>query len=379
MQLLDDWNACLSEIRRIDGLSTFLLPIPFATLAAASENRAIILVNISSIGSEAIIIYNTGLAIITLPTSEADLADLSARLREVVQNTAPAHIVNSVMCQLMRRLWDTIVSHVAKYLQETLQLPTGSRVWWCSASAAWSLPLHAAGPYRPKQQNFSDIYTSSYTSSVSALLRSLQKPRPLQHNMPKLLVVAQDNVPGQPELPNAALEARHIASILPDVALVSEAEGTRTAVLERMYDYSSIHFACHGHQDTKEPFNSHFPLLDGPLRLVDILEKQFPHGETAFLAACHSAEGDRKTPDEGIHLVAGMQFAGFRSVVGTLWACEDRDGPVLAEAFHRYLLRVGDGRLDFSRTAEALAHATKGLRKKGVPLTRWIQFVHFGV
>jgi hypothetical protein len=29
------------------------------------------------------------------------------------------------------------------------------------------------------------------------------------------------------------------------------------------------------------------------------------------------------TPDEVVHLASAMQFCGFRSVVGTLWAMED--------------------------------------------------------
>ena len=32
------------------------------------------------------------------------------------------------------------------------------------------------------------------------------------------------------------------------------------------------------------------------------------------------------TPDEVVHFAAAMQFCGFRSVVGTLWAMEDIDG-----------------------------------------------------
>ena len=35
---------------------------------------------------------------------------------------------------------------------------------------SWGLPLHAAGPYSYEQKNFPDIYVSSYTSSLSALI-----------------------------------------------------------------------------------------------------------------------------------------------------------------------------------------------------------------
>ena len=32
------------------------------------------------------------------------------------------------------------------------------------------------------------------------------------------------------------------------------------------------------------------------------------------------------TPDEVVHLAAALQFCGFRSVVGKMWAMEDDDG-----------------------------------------------------
>jgi CHAT domain-containing protein len=39
----------------------------------------------------------------------------------------------------------------------------------------------------------------------------------------------------------------------------------------------------------------------------------------AFLSACETAKGDNGTPDEAMHLAGVMLFAGFRSVIGTMW------------------------------------------------------------
>lgn len=78
-------------------------------------------------------------------------------------------------------------------------------------------------------------------------------------------------------------------------------------------------------------------------RPLDIIEKGLAHAELAVLSACHSAAGDRATPDEVLHLTSAMQFAGFRSVVGTLWAMADDDGPVVAEEFYKHMLRTGIG------------------------------------
>ncbi|KAG2040953.1 hypothetical protein BDR03DRAFT_812261, partial [Suillus americanus] len=58
----------------------------------------------------------------------------------------------------------------------------------------------------------------------------------------------------------------------------------------------------HGKQDPAQPYNSHFVMRDGHLTLPDIMEKDIPHAEFAFLPACHTAVGDEETPNEVIHL-----------------------------------------------------------------------------
>jgi CHAT domain-containing protein len=97
------------------------------------------------------------------------------------------------------------------------------------------------------------------------------------------------------------------------------------------------------------------------------------------LSACHSAAIDiDNTPDEAIHLAAALQFCGFRSVVGTLWGMVDIDGPDIAEDFYRYMFREAGGAGDFRDSAAALNHATREMRKRGVPIDRWINFIHIG-
>jgi CHAT domain-containing protein len=59
-------------------------------------------------------------------------------------------------------------------------------------------------------------------------------------------------------------------------------------------------------------------MSDEHLTLLDIIERDIPHAEFAFLPACHIALGNKETPDEVIHLAAGLQFSGFKIVVSTL-------------------------------------------------------------
>ena len=107
------------------------------------------------------------------------------------------------------------------------------------------------------------------------------------------------------------------------------------------------------------------------------MQARNPDAELAFLSACDTAAGDADgTPDEVIHLVSTLQFIGFKSVIGTLWPMYDADGPDLARDFYGYLL--GEGKRDHRMSAVALHEATKKMRERGVPLERWVNFVHFG-
>ncbi|KAG1888200.1 hypothetical protein F4604DRAFT_1716012 [Suillus subluteus] len=64
-------------------------------------------------------------------------------------------------------------------------------------------------------------------------------------------------------------------------------------------------------------------MRDKPLTLLDIMENDTPHAEFAFLSACHTAVGDEETPDEVIHLVAGLRFSECKSVISALWVVDD--------------------------------------------------------
>jgi CHAT domain-containing protein len=114
--------------------------------------------------------------------------------------------------------------------------------------------------------------------------------------------------------------------------------------------------------------------------LKDLMTARLPNAEFAFLSACHTAAADvGGTPDEATHLSAAMQFCGFRSVVGTLWASADIDGPDIAEDFYQYIFRRSGGAADFRESAAALNLATRPMKdRKGMTVDRWINYVHFG-
>jgi hypothetical protein len=121
-------------------------------------------------------------------------------------------------------------------------------------------------------------------------------------------------------------------------------------------------------------------MRDAPLTLLDIMEQDIPHAEFAFLSACHTAVGDETTPDEVIHLAAGLQFSGFKSVIGTLWVVDDALAKYIVEAFYEKIFEdlEDGGVVDCRKAARALNYATHIVKAK-VPLEQRIVFIHIGV
>jgi CHAT domain-containing protein len=203
-------------------------------------------------------------------------------------------------------------------------------VWWCPVGTLNALPIHAAGVYNGLAQDSVDEYlVSSYTPTLSALHRLLDEdaslPRPVAvTKSPTVLLVAQPNATDLPWLPNAQREAELIRALIPPeyFANRSDIDSHGISVDTALNGASSahiIHLACHGHQDQDNPLNSGFDLEDGRLTLGQLMRTTAPHAQLAYLSACESAAIDQTRPDEGLNLVGAMIFAGFKSVIGTMW------------------------------------------------------------
>ena len=204
---------------------------------------------------------------------------------------------------------------------------------------------------------------------------------PSHSSYPKILAVAQTSTRGYSQLPKTRQEIedlrhRAMANAVDFIAAEDDAVSVNY-VLEQMRECSWVHLACHGIQDFDHPTKSAFALADGNLELAEIIKHPLPHAQFAFLSACQTATGDSKLVEEAVHLAAGMQLAGYRSVIATMWAILDRDGPVVADAVYAEMLK--DGKADFTRAAHALHYAVRQLRLSGAPFMAWIPFIHMGL
>ena len=107
---------------------------------------------------------------------------------------------------------------------------------------------------------------------------------------------------------------------------------------------------------------------------LDLSRMQF-----AYLSACLTSTGDFTLPDECIHLAAGMQFAGVRSLVATTWSVEDRAASMVTSKVYKELLKDGLENVQAEDTAEALHQAILSMKESKVPLTFLVPFIHLGV
>jgi len=384
-ELSDDRDKLISQIRARKGLESFLKPLSFDDLRFAAVLGPVIMINHCGWRSDIIILlYDSPPSLISTADDFYDRANkLRYQLLGARKKGPGSAEYDDALRSVLKELYELVGRPVIQRLNE-LDVPEQSRLWWCPTAAFCSLPLHAMGPIPSDSDDpryFLDLYIPSYTPTLSALIES---NRSGSHILPKpsLLLVAQ-----QDESMKAALgEMRVVQSVNTQVKTLIAARATPTAVLKGLQNRRFVHIICHGLLEPEKPFDSSFKLYGGKrLTLLDIIRSRLPNAEFAFLAACHTAElTDGSLSDEALHLTAAMQYCGFRSVVGTMWAMADKDGRHLAQNFYNSVFPPGEeqGACYYERTAEALRDAVIDLRGRIAneewSLERWVNFVHYG-
>ena len=381
-KLLQERDTLISQIENLPGFNDMSLAGPsFNTLRSSSSNGPIIMINHCEWRSDILIISpDSPPSLIPTP---GDFYERANNLKDQLLNTRKKCGLDSEMYELTLKsvladLYELVGRPVIDKLRD-LNVPEQSRVWWCPTSVFCSLPLHAMGPVTSDGQYFSDLYIPSYTPTLSALIES-RRPGTQSKGRPSLLLVAQPDA----TLPGVRGEMEVVQELNTQVTGLILEDATPTAVLAGLRDHRFVHFSCHGTLEIGKPFDASFELGGGQgLTLLDIVRSQLPAAEFAFLSACHTAElTDESVADEGLHLAAAMQYCGFRSVVGTMWAMADTDGRDLAKNFYKLMFsRKGNlkGTPYYERSATALRDSVQKLRKqRGVTLERWVNFVHYG-
>ena len=400
MRAAREWDALLAEARALPGFGDFLRPAPFSWLRQAADGGPVVIVNTSQIRCDALIITASGVRVLPLDRVSWDAliehGDTYLRAVQLLGGygdaaPGPAGITAQLdaISTTLAWLWDAVAEPVLTALGCT-SAPSGGpwpRVWWSATGPLSLLPLHAAGhdqgePGGPPASVL-DRAVSSSTPTLAALIRARAAPAsPLAGR--KLLVVARPSAPagsGLPALPGAAAEAGWLAGRFPGACTQHDGGSPRSA-LRLMAGHDIVHFACHGDHDLARPGRSGMLLADGTLSLEQVGGLDLSRAELAFLSACQTAIGGVRVLDESVHLSAAFQLAGYRHVIGTMWAVADSLSAEVVAGIYDELCGGSGGTLaalDPGRAALAVHHAVRRLRDRypDLPL-RWIPYLHLG-
>ncbi|KAI0086784.1 CHAT domain-containing protein [Irpex rosettiformis] len=370
-ELLREHNDVIDQLRQLPGLSEFLrLPSWHRLKCVADEGPVVIDHHQPQLKDE---FYERSI-------------EMSKELVEARSSYGPgSKAYNKSLCRVLEDLWELVVGPVVETLEE-MDIKEGSRIWWCPTSVISSLPLHAArkniaSKSKPKWRYLCDLYVSSYIPTLSSLIEARATALSPMHQPNVLGIALSDDSLKAAKDEIAVLEANFSQSS--QLTLVVGEDCKREVVVANLQKSQWTHFICHGVLEPGHPFDSSFKLWgDERLTLLEIIKAGLHDAELAVLSACHTAEQTQNSaPEEVLHLAAAMHFAGFRSVVGTMWAVKDEDGPVFAKHFYEKMLATTSTSLEqttFRNAARGWRSATVEMRKRRVDLERWVNFVHIG-
>ena len=370
-----EMRRVVTNIRELPGLSRFLLPLLFSDLQRAASGGPVVIVNASKYSCDALIVFlDRDPVHIPLQITQKEVRELSKELHTLTVR-ATRDDVTRELAFFLRNLWDRIVSPIVDCLR-TIH-PFQSRIWWCPTAEFSVLPLHAAGPFRRGQQNLPNLYISSYTPTLIALIRARRRdPSNSASEQKRFVAIGQANAADESELPSVGAELDNVGQRVNGLATFTRVDGEEACtsrVVEELGKSEWVHLACHGLPNPEQPFESAFALRDGHFTIQQIIGCDLKNPEFAYLSACHTTVGDKDSPDEAIHLASAMQFAGFRSVIGTMWAVDDDLASEITSTFYEHMVDES-GRLDHTRAAFALNKTMKSIRM----LEQAVLYIHLG-
>jgi hypothetical protein len=393
-RLVGEWEGLLDRVRQLPEFEHFLKPAPFRQLRRAAAGGHVIIINVSRYGIDALIFddYHQ-IECVPLPDTDFDtLLKLASDIvvqRPVVASAARLQsYTNRYLKPALRAVWNDILIPIFHKIQLPLYGNSDEpkrRIWWYPTGPLTFIPIHAAGPGTGGIDT-SRLIISSYITTLSSFLAQKTNRHTVMGRL-KLLALSQPDTPGQESLPLALEEVEKVVQVVSsagwqkeDIVRLNGSDATVDRVSGALNSCSWVHFVCHGIQHPASGMDSAFALQDGNLKLSQIASKRISTGQFAFLSACHTAAGLQGLPGEAMHLAGGLQFAGFPSVIATMWGISDIDAPTVASHTYEYLFRNGLQGCDPSEAATALNRAILRLREDpSVTVDRWAPFIHFGI
>lgn len=376
--LYREWD---DAVRRHD-----LLGLPgYEDLRAAADAGPVVLLNASRQRCDALIVTrDLPLKQLGLPAEVYKKTRAWRQAAEEPGRTAAGWL--QAGDEMLAWLWRDVTEPVLRWLAENNQLNADGgelpRLWWCPAGWLAHLPLHAAGLADSTRNSVMDRVVSSYTPSLSQLIRARW---PGAHDRPRpgarMLVLAPDS-----NLPSARPEADMVCRFFPDHLLLP-ADAAKADYLREIGRHPLLHFVGHGYASEHEDISGDvrvgglaLPVTAGAASFIsprELSELPIDDARFAYLSICYAAAPDSGLLDEAVHPAAALHFGGFRNVIATLSPAADYQAKSVAEAVYAAL--ASHGALNDDRSARALHDAVGRLR--GERCGRWglwTTYVHIG-
>ena len=260
------WDRLVEQARRQPGLADFLKPLPYLELLDTSRHGPVVVLNSSSLRTDALILHDGQLKVGPLPLFRHDKAVLRAdaltrsvhragtREREEFLERRP------YLTDVLDWLWTAGAEPILRVLPRYPARDADTappRLWLCPTGVFNRLPVHAAtrlpDPCEPDDRgadSFADRFVVSHTPTLRALRAAREEADRVSHRTtsPVLLVGVGKEPPytGLPALGHVALEINAVARLLPAARDLRDEEAIRDAVVQQLRGGGWLHFAGHG-------------------------------------------------------------------------------------------------------------------------------------
>ncbi|KAH7145569.1 TPR domain-containing protein [Dactylonectria estremocensis] len=345
----------IKAIRCLPGFDSFLQEPSEEIMRSAAAFGPIVVINVSQHRCDAIIVEAGGIRSQCLP--KVTMEDIKARSQATTG-------IASLKSEVLEWRWDGIVEPMLDTVGLTSS-PSDDwpRICWIPTGPLVHLPLHAAGYHQlARDKTVLDRAISSYSISLTALVqRHTYRQKSEAGRKPEHAVLV-----GMNGLHNAPKEVDEVGRICQKMQVQRPDPHTKE-VLKALRDCDIFYFAGHGSSNPLDPSKSAL-ILDNQDRLTvsslfDInLHKRKPF--LAFLSACSTGQIKLSQPvDEGLHLIAACQVAGFQHVIGTLWEVNDELCIEVARMTYEWMHK---NVMSHDSVSEGLHRAIRELRMKWV-------------
>ncbi|MER5386365.1 CHAT domain-containing protein [Streptomyces sp. NPDC002688] len=397
LRLAEGWQDLIRRVKQIPGFEEFLEPPSFAALAPTDLPGPVVVINVSRFRCDALVVKAGHVRVISLPGLDQNrvighanryFEALRAYFDAETRDPLLAVDMEQRLSDVLEWMWDEVMEPIVSDL--TAQTPSSAtqrigesisrRVWWCPTGPLAVLPLHAAGhhdPSGPPGRAVIDHVVSSYVVSLRAFGRSQETSGATR--AARLLMVALPETPEAAELAKVRDEVATLRRLLPrrKLHVLENERASRQAVTKVLDRYTWAHFSCHGRNGLSRDTLAAIRLHDGWWTVEDAAAMELRGAELAVLSVCDTALGGARFLDEAVHMAGALQVAGYRHVVGTLWAIYDG---VAATVSGRLYQRIATRRtIRTEDTATALHDVIRSLRASS-PYTpsEWAAFIHLG-